>query len=65
VSDENAAASFDPLRPRMMRIAYRMLRSIADAEDVVQDAFQDGRIVAISVMRNQDKLRDLRGAATH
>jgi hypothetical protein len=49
----------------MMRIAYRMLRSIADAEDVVQDAFQDGRIVAISVMRNQDKLRDLRGAATH
>jgi RNA polymerase sigma-70 factor (ECF subfamily) len=34
-----AAAEFDPLRPRLVRIAYRMLGSIADAEDVVQDAF--------------------------
>jgi RNA polymerase sigma-70 factor, ECF subfamily len=33
------AASFDPLRPRLTRIAYRMLGSVADAEDVVQDAF--------------------------
>lgn len=39
MSDESAAASFDPLRPRMIRIAYRMLGSVADAEDVVQDAF--------------------------
>ena len=31
--------SFDPLRPRLIRIAYRMLGSVADAEDVVQDAF--------------------------
>lgn len=36
--DQDAAA-FDPLRPRLMRIAYRMLGSVADAEDVVQDAF--------------------------
>jgi RNA polymerase sigma-70 factor (ECF subfamily) len=36
---EDAAASFDPLRPRLTRIAYRMLGSVADAEDVVQDAF--------------------------
>ncbi|WP_404333391.1 sigma-70 family RNA polymerase sigma factor [Sphingomonas sp. MMS12-HWE2-04] len=36
---EGAAASFDPLRPRLARIAYRMLGSVADAEDVVQDAF--------------------------
>ncbi|WP_295811062.1 sigma-70 family RNA polymerase sigma factor [uncultured Nitratireductor sp.] len=36
---ESPAALFDPLRPRLMRIAYRMLGSIADAEDVVQDAF--------------------------
>jgi hypothetical protein len=34
---EDAAASFDPLRPRLIRIAYRMLGSVADAEDVVQD----------------------------
>jgi RNA polymerase sigma-70 factor, ECF subfamily len=39
MSDQSAAASFDPLRPRMIRIAYRMLGSVADAEDVVQDAF--------------------------
>ncbi|MEO8375734.1 MAG: sigma-70 family RNA polymerase sigma factor [Sphingomonas bacterium] len=35
----DAAASFDPLRPTLVRIAYRMLGSVADAEDVVQDAF--------------------------
>ncbi len=34
-----AAESFDPLRPRLVRIAYRMLGSVADAEDVVQEAF--------------------------
>lgn len=35
----DAASSFDPLRPRLIRVAYRMLGSVADAEDVVQDAF--------------------------
>jgi RNA polymerase sigma-70 factor (ECF subfamily) len=35
----DAAASFDPLRPRLLRVAYRMLGSLADAEDVIQDAF--------------------------
>jgi RNA polymerase sigma-70 factor (ECF subfamily) len=39
VSDAGAAESFDPLRPRLIRVAYRMLGSVADAEDVVQDAF--------------------------
>jgi RNA polymerase sigma-70 factor (ECF subfamily) len=34
-----AAAVFDPLRPRLLRIAYRMLSAVADAEDVVQEAF--------------------------
>jgi RNA polymerase sigma-70 factor (ECF subfamily) len=34
-----AAAIFDPLRPKLTRIAYRMTGSVADAEDVVQDAF--------------------------
>ena len=38
-SGEDAAAVFDPLRPRLVRVAYRMLGSVADAEDVVQDAF--------------------------
>lgn len=36
---EGAAEAFDPLRPRLMRLAYRMLGSVAEAEDVVQDAF--------------------------
>src|SRR5690606_23587948 len=34
-----AAAGFTPLRPVLQRIAYRMLGSVADAEDVVQEAF--------------------------
>jgi len=38
-SSEDAAAVFDPLRPGLVRVAYRMLGSVADAEDVVQDAF--------------------------
>src|SRR5258707_8081380 len=38
-SSQDAAAAFDPLRPNLVRIAYRMLGSVADAEDVVQDAF--------------------------
>ncbi|WP_084583345.1 sigma-70 family RNA polymerase sigma factor [Sphingomonas azotifigens] len=33
------AAAFDPLRPVLVRLAYRMLGSLADAEDVVQEAW--------------------------
>ncbi|WP_020469907.1 sigma-70 family RNA polymerase sigma factor [Zavarzinella formosa] len=39
VAFEDAAASFNPLRPQLTRVAYRMLGSVADAEDVVQEAF--------------------------
>lgn len=35
-SDERALEAF---RPRMLGIAYRMLGSVSDAEDIVQDAF--------------------------
>ncbi|MBQ0707788.1 MULTISPECIES: sigma-70 family RNA polymerase sigma factor [unclassified Ochrobactrum] len=34
-----AAEIFDPLRPKLIRVAYRMLGSVADAEDMVQEAF--------------------------
>jgi RNA polymerase sigma-70 factor (ECF subfamily) len=38
-ASDDAAASFAPLRPTLARIAYRMLGSVADSEDVVQEAF--------------------------
>ncbi|TIV96234.1 MAG: RNA polymerase sigma factor SigJ, partial [Mesorhizobium sp.] len=38
-SSADAAAVFEPLRPKLMRVAYRMLGSVADAEDMVQEAF--------------------------
>jgi len=36
---DDAATSFQPLRGKLVRVAYRMLGSVADAEDVVQEAF--------------------------
>jgi RNA polymerase sigma-70 factor, ECF subfamily len=36
---DDAAATFAPLRARLVRIAYRMIGSVAEAEDVVQDAY--------------------------
>ncbi|TPM40595.1 sigma-70 family RNA polymerase sigma factor [Mesorhizobium sp. B2-3-4] len=36
---EDDAAVFGPLRPKLMRVAYRMLGSVSDAEDAVQEAF--------------------------
>ncbi|WP_172296415.1 sigma-70 family RNA polymerase sigma factor [Pseudoruegeria sp. HB172150] len=36
---QDVADSFDPLRPRLVRVAYRMLGSVSEAEDIVQDAF--------------------------
>lgn len=38
VSDD-PPATFEGLRPKLTRIAYRMLGSVADAEDVIQDAW--------------------------
>lgn len=38
-AEEDAAAGFDPLRPKLIRVAYRMLGSVVDAEDMVQEAF--------------------------
>ncbi|MFK4794840.1 sigma-70 family RNA polymerase sigma factor [Sphingobium sp. ZW T5_29] len=36
---EGAATSFDAHRPDLLRVAYRMLGSMADAEDMVQEAY--------------------------
>jgi len=38
-TDPDAASEFRPLRPMLIRVAYRMLGSVADAEDAVQEAF--------------------------
>ena len=37
-SPEDAAAELAPLRPTLVQVAYRMLGSIADAEDAVQES---------------------------
>lgn len=36
---DDATAIFEAQRPRLLRLAYRMLGSISEAEDVVQDAW--------------------------
>ncbi|WP_288380953.1 RNA polymerase sigma-70 factor [uncultured Massilia sp.] len=38
-ADTHPEAAFETLRPRLLSIAYRMLGTRADAEDVVQDAW--------------------------
>jgi RNA polymerase sigma-70 factor (ECF subfamily) len=37
--DSGLEPSFADLRPRLVRLAYRMLGSVADAEDIVQEAW--------------------------
>jgi RNA polymerase sigma-70 factor, ECF subfamily len=39
VSDASLSEQYVELRPRLFGIAYRMLGSVSDAEDVVQDAY--------------------------
>lgn len=36
---DNAAVTFAPHRKRLIRVAYRMLGSVAEAEDIVQEAY--------------------------
>ena len=37
--DTSAAESFHPYQSRLIRLAYRMVGTMADAEDIVQDAY--------------------------
>src|SRR5436190_19532042 len=36
---DDGLAAFAPVRPRLFAIAYRMLKSAAEAEDIVQDVW--------------------------
>jgi RNA polymerase sigma-70 factor (ECF subfamily) len=51
---DRAVAVFDPLRPRLVRVAYRMLGSVADAEDVVQEAFLRWREADLDEVREPE-----------
>jgi RNA polymerase sigma-70 factor (ECF subfamily) len=51
---DDRTASFDSFRPRLIRIAYRMLGSVADAEDIVQDAFIRWHQTDRTVVRNPE-----------
>jgi RNA polymerase sigma-70 factor (ECF subfamily) len=39
VTTEALTKEFDALRPKLERVAYRMLGSVADADDILQEAF--------------------------
>ncbi|MFJ6323771.1 MULTISPECIES: sigma-70 family RNA polymerase sigma factor [unclassified Rhizobium] len=39
MTETNADPTLSELRPRLVRLAYRMLGSVADAEDIVQEAW--------------------------
>src|SRR5262245_28889314 len=49
---DDGLTAFMSVRPRIFGIAYRMLGSAADAEDVVQDAWVRWQTVDRSLVRN-------------
>lgn len=49
---DDGLSAFDPLRPRLFGIAYRMLGSAADAEDIVQDVWLSWQCTNRSVVEN-------------
>lgn len=49
---DDGLSAFDPLRPRIFGIAYRILGSAADAEDIVQDVWLSWQCTNRSVVEN-------------
>jgi RNA polymerase sigma-70 factor (ECF subfamily) len=49
---EPGLEAFEAARPRLLRLAYRMLGSVAEAEDVVQDAWLRWRRIDPAVIDN-------------
>lgn len=75
---DDAADRFDALRPRLQKIAYRMLGSVAEAEDVVQDAWlrwhtasqssidnTEAWLVAVTTRLAIDRLREVKKQRAH
>lgn len=73
-----ATLTFDRLRPRLQSLAYRMLGSVAEAEEVVQDAWlrwhatdpatldsAEAWLVTVATRLSIDRLRSLRAAREH
>ena len=54
VSTSTRTAAFEALRPRLFGLAYRMLGSRAEAEDVVQDAYVRWHQADTSEVRNAE-----------
>jgi RNA polymerase sigma-70 factor (TIGR02957 family) len=50
----DATATFNRIRPRLQGIAYRMLGSVAEAEDVVQDVWLRWHDAAQATLENAD-----------
>ncbi|NYT85288.1 RNA polymerase sigma-70 factor [Pollutimonas harenae] len=74
----DAAPIFDQLRSRLQQIAYRMLGSVAEAEDVVQDAWlrwhgaanhsidnEEAWLVAVTTRLSIDRLRAVKAQREH
>ncbi|BAN27402.1 RNA polymerase sigma-70 factor [Caballeronia insecticola] len=51
---DDATREFDRLRPRLQAIAYRMLGSVAEAEDIVQDVWLRWHAAAREVIENAE-----------
>lgn len=51
---DDTAETFNRLRPRLTRIAYRMLGSVAEAEDIVQEGFIRWHQADRSDVRNEE-----------
>lgn len=74
---DGGIATFEQLRPRLKRLAYRLLGTVSDAEDLVQDAYlrwhqadsaeikdPEGWLVAVTTRLSIDRLRRQRRQRT-
>ncbi len=52
--DRSDKTTFDSIRPRLLGLAYRMLGSMADAEDAVQDTFLKWQGAKTAAIANQE-----------